>query len=196
MSIEPALLAFAFVVFAGYAVQTAAGFGSMLICVTFGAHLLGIERVVRLAVPLSVLQTGYIVLRHHDGILWPMLTRRIMPWMLAGMVFAFVALKGLGSAWLGLAFGLMVLALSLRERDAQLLEQVDRIRHIPAIIVQGRYDIVCPTESAFALHKAWPKSKLQIIPDAGHSALEPGIANALVAATNHFRGTRSHPLST
>jgi uncharacterized membrane protein YfcA len=115
VSIEPALLAFALVVCVGYAVQTAAGFGSMLICVTFGAHLLGIERVVRLAVPLSFLQTGYIVLRHHDGILWPMLTRRIMPWMLAGMAFAFVALEGVGSAWLGLAFGLMVLALSVRE---------------------------------------------------------------------------------
>ncbi len=79
------------------------------------------------------------------------------------------------------------------ERDAQLLEQVDCIRHIPAIIVQGRYDVVCPTESAYALHRAWPESRLQIIPDAGHSALEPGITSALIAATNKFRGHAPTP---
>lgn len=115
MSIDPTILAFALVVFVGYAVQTAVGFASMLICVTFGAHLLDIEKVVRLAVPLSFLQTGYIVLRHHDGILWPLLIRRVLPWMVAGMTFAFVFLTGLGSAWLGLAFGLMVFVLSTRE---------------------------------------------------------------------------------
>jgi proline iminopeptidase len=79
------------------------------------------------------------------------------------------------------------------ERDAQLLEQVERIRHIPAIIVQGRYDVVCPTESAYALHEAWPESTLQIIPDAGHSALEPGITSALIAATDQFRGHAPTP---
>lgn len=115
VSIEPAMLAFAVVVCAGYAVQTATGFGSMLICVTFGAHLLGIESVIRLVVPISFLQTGYIVVRHHDGILWPLLLRRVLPLMIAGMVFAFLFLSGVGSAWLGLAFGLMVLILSARE---------------------------------------------------------------------------------
>jgi proline iminopeptidase len=72
-------------------------------------------------------------------------------------------------------------------RDAQLLEDVDRIRHIPAVIVQGRYDIVCPMESAWALHRAWPEAEFTVVPDAGHSMHEPGITRALVAATDRFR---------
>ncbi len=72
------------------------------------------------------------------------------------------------------------------EHDDQLLRNVDRIRHIPAVIVQGRYDVVCPLESAWALHRAWPEADLQIVPDAGHSALEPGTTRALVAATDRF----------
>jgi proline iminopeptidase len=71
-------------------------------------------------------------------------------------------------------------------REGQLLEDAGRIQHIPGVMVQGRYDVVCPLESAWALHKAWPASDLVIIPDAGHSAREPGIARALVAATDKF----------
>ena len=70
--------------------------------------------------------------------------------------------------------------------EGQLLADVDRIRQIPGVIVQGRYDVVCPMESAWDLHRAWPESELVIVPDAGHSAREPGIAAALVAATDHF----------
>jgi len=72
--------------------------------------------------------------------------------------------------------------------DAQLLEDAGRIRHIPGVIVQGRYDVVCPMESAWALHRAWPEAKLVVVPDAGHSALEPGITRALVDATDRFAG--------
>lgn len=72
--------------------------------------------------------------------------------------------------------------------DAQLLEDVPRIRHIPAVIVQGRYDVVCPMESAWALHRAWPEADFRIIPDAGHSAYEPGNTSALIEATDKFRG--------
>jgi proline iminopeptidase len=71
--------------------------------------------------------------------------------------------------------------------DTQLLEDVPRIRHIPAVLVQGRYDIPCPMQSAWALHKAWPEAELKIIADAGHSAYEPGITSALVEATDRFR---------
>ncbi|HYH99519.1 prolyl aminopeptidase, partial [Hyalangium sp.] len=71
--------------------------------------------------------------------------------------------------------------------DAQLLEDVPRIRHIPGVIVQGRYDMPCPMESAWALHRAWPEAELKIIPDAGHSAYEPGTTSALVEATDKFR---------
>lgn len=69
-----------------------------------------------------------------------------------------------------------------------ILENIDRIQHIPGTIVQGRYDVVCPAKSAWELHKAWPKSKLLIIPDAGHSAGEPGIRSALIETTDLYRG--------
>jgi len=73
------------------------------------------------------------------------------------------------------------------QSDAQLLEGVERIRHLPAVIVQGRYDVVCPLASAWALHRAWPEADLRIIPDAGHSAFEPGNLSALIEATDRFR---------
>jgi len=68
----------------------------------------------------------------------------------------------------------------------QLIENVPRIRHIPAVIVQGRYDIVCPMKSAWELHRAWPEAELQIVPDAGHSAFEPGNTHELIKATDRF----------
>lgn len=72
------------------------------------------------------------------------------------------------------------------DSENQLLENVDRIRHIPAVIVQGRYDVVCPMASAWALHRAWPEADLVIVAEAGHSASEPGITSALVAASDRF----------
>jgi proline iminopeptidase len=71
-------------------------------------------------------------------------------------------------------------------RHNQLLEDAGRLRHIPGIIVQGRYDTICPMRSAWDLHQAWPEAELQIVGDAGHSAFEPGIRMALVAATDRF----------
>lgn len=71
--------------------------------------------------------------------------------------------------------------------DNYLLEHVNRIRGIPGVIVHGRYDIVCPFVSAWDLHQAWPEAKLMTISDAGHAATEPGIANALIEATDSFR---------
>lgn len=65
----------------------------------------------------------------------------------------------------------------------QILRDAYRLRSIPGIIVHGRYDVVCPVENAWDLHQAWPESHLEIIPDAGHSASEPGIVNALIQAT-------------
>jgi proline iminopeptidase len=70
--------------------------------------------------------------------------------------------------------------------EGQLLADAGRIRQIPGVIVQGRYDVVCPMESAWDLYRAWPESELVVVPDAGHSAREPGIAAALVAATDRF----------
>ncbi|HMM76542.1 MAG TPA: prolyl aminopeptidase [Gammaproteobacteria bacterium] len=72
-------------------------------------------------------------------------------------------------------------------RDAQLLEDVHRIRHLPGVIVQGRYDVVCPMETAWELHRHWPEARLVVVADAGHAAFEPGISAALIEATNAFR---------
>jgi proline iminopeptidase len=73
------------------------------------------------------------------------------------------------------------------ETEDQLLRNVGRIRHIPAVIVQGRYDVVCPMQTAWALHKAWPEASFNIVADAGHSAFEVGNTDALVRATDGFR---------
>lgn len=72
-------------------------------------------------------------------------------------------------------------------RPNQLIEDVDRIRQVPTVIVQGRYDMVCPIRSADDLHQAWPEAAYQIIPDAGHNAFEPGTRAALVAACEKFK---------
>jgi proline iminopeptidase len=71
--------------------------------------------------------------------------------------------------------------------EGQLLRDIDRIAHIPGVIVQGRHDIVCPAVSAWDLHRAWPQSQLHIVPDAGHAASEPGITHHLIEATDKFR---------
>ena len=76
------------------------------------------------------------------------------------------------------------------ETDDQLLRNASRIRGIPGVIVQSRYDVVCPMESAWALHRAWPEADLiiTITPDSGHSAFDPPNSRALVAATDRFVG--------
>jgi len=70
--------------------------------------------------------------------------------------------------------------------DTQLLDDATKIAHLPGVIVQGRYDVVCPAASAWELHKRWPKAELKVIGDAGHSISEPGIVDALVQATDDF----------
>jgi proline iminopeptidase len=100
------------------------------------------------------------------------------------------------------AFGSDVIALGLARLEAHyfindiflpensLLANVGRIRHIPAVIVQGRYDMVCPAVSADDLHHAWPEAEYTIAPDAGHSALEPGIRKHLIEAMERFKSLR------
>jgi len=68
-----------------------------------------------------------------------------------------------------------------------LIDNIDRIRNIPTYIVQGRYDLVCPVRSADDLSRAWPQARYTIIPDAGHSAMEPGTRSALVAGMEAFK---------
>jgi proline iminopeptidase len=71
--------------------------------------------------------------------------------------------------------------------ESQLIDDVTRIRRIPATIVQGRYDVVCPATSAWDLHRAWPEADFRLVPDAGHSAFEAGNTHELVTATDRYR---------
>lgn len=70
------------------------------------------------------------------------------------------------------------------DRDDYLLANIQRIRRIPAVIIHGRYDVVCPVKNAFDLHRVWPEAELVVVPDAGHSALEPGIRSRLIEFTD------------
>ena len=97
------------------------------------------------------------------------------------------------------AFGGAAMALALARMEAhyfvngcfleegELLAKTDRLKGIPGTIVQGRYDVVCPAVSAHELKQAWPEAELVMVPDAGHSAMEPGIARALIAATEKYK---------
>jgi proline iminopeptidase len=73
--------------------------------------------------------------------------------------------------------------------DNWLIEQIGVLKNIPAVIVQGRYDIICPMESAWELHKAWPQAEFEVVKDAGHAASEPGITDALIRAADYFGQT-------
>jgi proline iminopeptidase len=76
--------------------------------------------------------------------------------------------------------------------ENELLERLEAVRPLPAIIVQGRYDVVCPIQTAHKLHLAWPNSELMVVPDAGHSGMEPGVAQSLSSAAD----TMAHNLFT
>ncbi|MEE8585851.1 MAG: alpha/beta hydrolase [Acidobacteriota bacterium] len=75
--------------------------------------------------------------------------------------------------------------------DGLLLQRIDRIRRIPAFIVHGRYDLVCPVAGADELHRCWPEASYVVVEDAGHSSHEPGIARQLVEATDRIKATGS-----
>jgi proline iminopeptidase len=75
--------------------------------------------------------------------------------------------------------------------DGQLLADAHRLRAIPGVIIQGRYDVVTPAMTAWELHRAWPEATFIMVPDAGHTATEPGITEALVQATDRFRHANS-----
>ena len=136
-------LSFALVVVGGYLVQTATGFGSTLMCVTLGSQLIAMQEVIHLVVPISFLQTGYIAVRHREGIAWRLLLRRVLPLMGAGMAIAFLITAYIGGPWLGLAFGVMVFILAardlqrLRASSAVLDEPISRPASIAALVGAG-----------------------------------------------------------
>ncbi len=76
---------------------------------------------------------------------------------------------------------------SFLETDDQLLRDAGRLRALRGVIVQGRYDLVCPMQSAWELAAAWPEARLVVVPAAGHAADEPGVAGALIEATEAFK---------
>lgn len=115
MSIELEIVAFAFVVFVAYTVQTVTGFGSMLVCITLGAHLFDIRELMTLAVPTSILQTAYIAIRHRGTIDRRLLLRRILPLMSLGLAVGYYAFRDAQGSWLRIAFAVMVLVLAARE---------------------------------------------------------------------------------
>lgn len=78
------------------------------------------------------------------------------------------------------------------ETDDQLLAGAAKLRGLPGAIIQGRYDMVTPSETAWALHRVWPEADFEIIPDAGHTATEPGITDALIRATDRFAMRATH----
>ena len=75
--------------------------------------------------------------------------------------------------------------------ENQLLDGVEKIRSIPAIIVQGRYDIVCPAGTAYELSQRWPEASLVVAPFSGHSAFEKEVTHELILATNKFAGVKN-----
>jgi proline iminopeptidase len=72
--------------------------------------------------------------------------------------------------------------------EGQLFRDASRLASIPGVIVQGRYDMACPAETAWALHRAWPQARFEMIEGAGHAYNEPGILDALIRATDGFAG--------
>ncbi len=77
--------------------------------------------------------------------------------------------------------------------EDELLDGIDNIRHIPSVIVQGRYDVVCPMTTAWELASGWPEADFRVVGDAGHSAYEPGITHELVSATDAFLNDEKLP---
>ena len=112
---DATLLAFCAVMSAAYAIQTVAGFGSMLFCVTIGAQLIGVQEVLTLAVPVSILQSAYILVRDHRHVNWRLLLTRVLPLLALGMAPPLTFFDGSEVESLRPAFGVMVLLLAVRE---------------------------------------------------------------------------------
>jgi proline iminopeptidase len=79
------------------------------------------------------------------------------------------------------------------DRDYDLINKVDIFRHIPTVIIQGRYDAVCPIKTAYALHKKWPEAEFIVVPDGGHSSLDHSMRTNLIAATENFKNLNLTP---
>ena len=115
MNLDPSLVAFAAIVVAAYAVQTVTGFGSTLLSVSLGAMFLPIPEMLLLLVPISLLQTTYIAVRHRAEIRWSLLLKRVLPLMAVGLGIGYFGVRFVDGDWLRKAFGVLILVLSVRE---------------------------------------------------------------------------------
>ena len=70
--------------------------------------------------------------------------------------------------------------------EDELIRNISAIQNIPCVLIHGRYDLICPVKTSWKMHKAWPQADLRIVPDAGHSAREPGIQQQIISSTNRF----------
>lgn len=68
-----------------------------------------------------------------------------------------------------------------------LIGNIDKFRHVPAVIIHGRYDVICPLSTAYRLHQAWPEADYIVVPDGGHAAMDPAIRSRLIAATENAK---------
>ncbi len=131
------LFAFALIICVSYGVQTITGFGSMLLCLTLGAQLMPIERVLSLAVPISLLQTGYIVARYFRHVEWRLLLTRIVPAMGLGMVLGFWIAARAPDASLKRILGALVLILAVKELWQRVRHSHASTRPLPGPVVVG-----------------------------------------------------------
>ncbi|OLF73987.1 proline iminopeptidase [Maricaulis sp. W15] len=161
-----------------------------------GANMLFPDAWERLVDPLSPEERGDIIRAYYERLAEPDIIRRrpdALAW--ARWESALISMTGDPSAPLADPVRADALARleshyffhkGFFERDGELIEDAERYNHLPGVIVQGRYDVVTPPQTAWSLARAWPRARLQMIGDAGHAAGEPGVVDALVRATDAF----------
>lgn len=138
MTMEPSSWLLMGIVVVAYAVQTAVGFGAVLVCITLAAHLLEIREIIALMLPLSILQCGVVVLRDRGAVDLRFVLGRILPWMGGGLIFGIVVLGDLRGDWLRMVFAGLVIVLAARELWVVLRrprDPVDRPPPSPAVSI-------------------------------------------------------------
>jgi hypothetical protein len=167
--LDPTLAAITLLIFCSFTVQTVVGFGSTLLCVTIGSHLMPMREVVAIAVPLSFLQTSIIATRHRDGVRWAMLGTRILPLMLLGGAAGYVVARGEPGSWLQWVFAALVTALAARElwrtarapgEAAPLPRGLSSLMLLVAGIIHGVYASGGPA-LVYAVGRELPKRELR-----------------------------------
>lgn len=194
---DPALWAMAVLVFASFTIQTVVGFGSTLLCVAIGVHLMPLSDVVALAVPLSFLQTSYVVARHRDGVEWRMLLVRILPLMLLGGAGGYLLARQEPGEWLRLVFAAMVTLLAARElyrivrtpsSTAPLPPALSAVMMLVAGVIHGIYASGGPP-LVYAVGRELPKRQLRSTLAVVWLVLDGTLAATFLADGRYHEGT-------